>query len=471
MRGEGKAGGAARAASEGRGSHDARRRKLLVLANDRTLRRELEATFADLEVLASEASAQAPALARRFKPDVVLLDLGPAAEPAAAVKSLELLRQVVGVAPGAKVIALTEKDARAIAVDAIGLGAADFHHKPVDRGVLSLVVRRAFRLRELEEENWRLREQTGSMALEGVIGVSEAMRTVCRAVEKVAPTHATVLLLGESGTGKELLARALHRLSDRSHGPFVAIDCAAKRAERKLELAEGGTVFLDDVSETPPAMQAKLLRLVQERSIERIGGRTPARLDVRLVCATNRDLDGQVAAGAFRDDLYYRIGEVSIRVPALRDRQGDSVLLAQSLLRQAVERYGRNLRSFTPDAIRAIQTHRWPGNVRELENRIKSAVIVTEGVVVTAGDLGLHDPGDDIEHLSLRAARQRADAQAVRQALAVAGGNLSRAAELLGVTRPTLYDLLDRHRIDASQFARSATTVGAHGTASGASSP
>jgi len=454
------------------------RRKLLILENDRALRRELEAMFSDLEVTVAEASEQTLALVRRTEPDVVLFDLGAAPEPAVKAQSLELLRQILNISPDTKIIAMTEHDARELAVSAVGLGATDFYHKPIDAGVLSIVVRRALRIRELEEENWRLRERTGAMALEGIIGVSDAMRSLCRAVEKVAPTNATVLLLGDSGTGKELLARAVHRLSGRSHKPFVAINCAAipdtlleselfgyekgaftgatKRTAGKLESAEGGTVFLDEIGEMPASLQAKLLRVVQERTVERVGGRVPLALDLRIVCATNKNLEQLIGGGAFRDDLYYRISEVTIRVPPLRDRQGDSLLVAQFLLQQIAERFNKPTRGLAPDAIRAIQAHRWPGNVRELENRIKGAVIMAEGVVVTASDLGLEDPGDDPEYLNLRVARQRAEAQAVRQSLAVARGNLSRAAELLGVTRPTLYDLLGKHSIDAAQFGKGA---------------
>jgi two-component system, NtrC family, response regulator len=455
------------------------RRKLLILENDRALRRELEAVFSDLDVTVCETSEQALATVRRTEPDVVLFDLGTAQKPAVAAQSLELLRQILNISPDTKIIAMTEHDARELAVAAVGLGAADFYHKPLDAGVLSIVVRRALRIRELEEENWRLRERTGSMALEGIIGVSDAIRSLCRAVEKVAPTNTTVLLLGESGTGKELLARALHRLSGRSHKPFVAINCAAipdtlleselfgyekgaftgaaRRTAGKLESGDGGTVFLDEIGEMPASLQAKLLRVVQERTVERIGGRTPLVLDLRIVCATNRELDTLIGSGGFRDDLFYRISEVIIRVPPLRDRQGDSLLLAQCLLQQLSSRLGKPTRGLAPDAIRAIQAHRWPGNVRELENRIKGAVIMAEGAVVTASDLGLEDLGDDPEYLNLRVARQRAEAQAVRQSLAVAQGNLSRAAELLGVTRPTLYDLLDKHSIDAAQFGRSSS--------------
>src|SRR6266404_5456188 len=416
------------------------RRKLLILENDRALRRELEALFSDLDVTACEASDQALVTVRRTEPDAVLFDLGTEREPAVAAQSLELLRQILNISPDTKIIAMIEHDARELAVAAVGLGATDFYHKPLDGPVLSIVVRRALRIRELEEENWRLRERTGSMALEGIIGVSDAMRSVCRAIEKVAPTNATVLLLGGELFGYE-------------KGAFTG---AAKRTAGKLESADGGTVFLDEIGEMPASLQAKLLRVVQERTVERIGGRVPLVLDLRIVCATNRKLDTLIGTGGFRDDLFYRISEVTIRVPPLRERQGDSLLLAQFILQQFSERFGKPTRGLAPDAVPAIQAHPWPGNVRELENRIKGAVIMAEGAVVTAGDLGLEDPGDEPEYLNLRIARQRAEAQAVRQSLAVARGNLSRAAELLGVTRPTLYDLLGKHSIEAAQFGRHA---------------
>jgi two-component system NtrC family response regulator len=459
------------------------RRKLLILENDVDLCGELQRMFSDLEVTCGETSEQALATVRRLEPDVVLFDLGAARQPAVAAQSLELLRRILTLSPDTKIIAMTEHDARELAVAAVGLGAADFYYKPLDAGVLSIVVRRAFRMRELEEENGRLREKTGAMALEGIIGASDSMRSLCRSVEKVAPTGATVLILGDSGTGKELVARSVHRLSGRAHKPFVAINCAAipdnlleselfgyekgaftgaaKRTPGKLEAADGGTIFLDEIGEMPASLQAKMLRVLQERTVERIGGRTLIPLDLRFVCATNRKLQSLLgkagsdpAGGSFRDDLYYRISEVTINVPPLRERQGDSLLIAQVLLQQMSERFGKSLRGLAPDAIRAIQAHPWPGNVRELENRIKGAVIMAEEAVVTASDLGLKDPGEDPEYLNLRVARQRAEAQAARQALAVARGNLSRAAELLGVTRPTLYDLLERHHIDASTFGR-----------------
>jgi len=445
------------------------RHKLLILERDPALRRELSVMFADLEVVFAEAD-QALAIVRRVEPEVVLcsLDRG---------HSLDMVQQILSIAPDTKIIAMTEDDARDLAVRAVGLGASDFYYKPIDAAVLSIVVRRAFRIRELEEENWRLREQTGPMALEGIIGVSDTMRSVCHSIKKVAPTSATVLVLGESGTGKELLARAVHGLSKRADKPFVAINCAAipdnlleselfgyekgaftgatKRTPGKLECADGGTIFLDEIGEMPAVLQSKLLRVLQERAVERVGGRELVPLDLRIVCATNRNLDELIAKGTFREDLYYRISEVTVTAPPLRERQGDCLLLAQFLLQQAAERYAKPVRNLSTDAIRALQAHRWPGNVRELENRIKGAVIMAETPVVMASDLGLRDPGegeDPVGSLNLRAARQRAEAQALRQALAVAKGNLTRAADLLGVTRPTLYDLLGRHGIDSAKF-------------------
>jgi two-component system NtrC family response regulator len=452
----------------------ARRGSLLILTDDARLRVELEAMLSDCDVSWSGISSDALSMLRRAAPDVVLFDFSAAETGVLRARAFELLGSILNLAPRTKIIAMTEPNRRDLAAQAIGLGATDFYHKPVDVTVLPFVVRRAFRIRELEIENERLRERPGSMALEGIIGVSDVMRGLVRAIEKVAPTDATVLVLGESGTGKELMARALHRLSSRSQRPFVAINCAAipdtlleselfgyekgaftgaaKRTPGKLEFADGGTVFLDEIGEMPPSLQAKLLRVLQERCVERIGGRTPVPLNLRFICATNRKLDTLIGTGTFRDDLYYRVSEVTIKIPPLRDRQGDSLLLAQLLLQEAATELGQTPRGLAPDAIRAIQAHDWPGNVRELENRIKAAAIMGEGAVVTAGDLGLIDSGDDPKYLNLRVARLHAEAQAVRQALAVARGNVSRAAQFLGVTRPTLYDLLERHGIDAARY-------------------
>ena len=308
------------------------------------------------------------------------------------------------------------------------------------------------------------------MPLEGVIAITEPMVKACRTIEKVAPTNATVLLLGESGTGKELLARAVHSLSPRAGKPFVAINCAAipdtlleselfgyekgaytgaaKQTAGKFEHANGGTLFLDEIGDMPLSLQAKLLRFLQDRVVERIGGRDRIPVDVRVVCATNQDLPAIIKSGEFREDLYYRISEVTVSIPPLRERGGDAVIIAQSVLERRAREHRRPVKGFTPEAMKAIETYPWPGNIRELENRVNGAVIMTEGKYMSVEDLGLPSQGDgDLGWLNLRVARQRAEREAIRQALALTGWNLTRTAELLGITRPTLYDLLEKNQI------------------------
>jgi two-component system NtrC family response regulator len=296
------------------------------------------------------------------------------------------------------------------------------------------------------------------------------MQKACRIVEKVAPTSATVLLLGESGTGKELLARALHTLSPRARYNFVAINCAAipdtlleselfgyekgaftgaaKQTPGKFELANGGTLFLDEIGDMPLSLQAKLLRFLQDRVVERIGGRERIAVDVRIVFATNKDLQAMIKAGTFREDLYYRTSEVTVRIPPLRERAGDAVVVAQAILERRSREHARAVKGFSPEALKAIEGYPWPGNIRELENRVNGAVIMTEGKYVSVEDLGLPSAGGaDLAWLNLRIARQRAESEAIRQALAISGYNISRTAELLGITRPTLYDLLEKNDI------------------------
>jgi two-component system NtrC family response regulator len=289
-------------------------------------------------------------------------------------------------------------------------------------------------------------------------------------VEKVAPTDATTLLQGESGTGKELLARALHSLSPRKNGPFVAINCAAipetlleselfgfekgaftgavKQTPGKIEVANGGTLFLDEIGDMPQSLQAKLLRFLQERIVERIGGRAEIPVDVRVVCATNKNLKDAMANGEFRDDLYYRVSEITIEIPPVRARTGGRILLARHLLNRAASQLGRALKGFSNDAHDAIDAYAWPGNVREMENRVKAAVIMAEGKFVTAEDLALSPP-EESNGLNLRAVRQKAETEAINQALIRAAGNISRAAEVLGITRPTLYDLMNKYAIES----------------------
>ena len=443
--------------------------KLLIVEDDPGLQRQLRWCFEPYEVLQATTRVEAVNELRKHEPHVVLQDLGLPPDPEGVREGLETLKEILALAPHTKVIVVTGNDDRENAVRAVAMGAYDFYQKPVDVDVLRLIVQRAFNMHALEEENRALQRRQGVSPLDGIIAVGDPMRRVCRMIEKVAPTQVTTLLLGESGTGKELLARALHALSNRNGKPFVAINCAAipeslleselfghekgaftgavKQTPGKFETANGGTLFLDEIGDMPLSLQAKLLRFLQERVVERVGGREAIPVDVRVVCATNRDLAASIAAGQFRQDLYYRISEVSVQIPPLRERDGDGMVIAQHLLDDRARRHGRALRGFTPEAIRALQEYSWPGNIRELENKINGAVIMAEGKQVTAADLGLSDGGNDTEFLNLRTARQRAESQAIRRALAIAGGNLSRAAELLGITRPTLYDLLEKNNM------------------------
>lgn len=445
--------------------------KLLIIADDPHVRSQLLHCFDDFCVLSAEDREGAIGELRRHEPPVVLHDIGHSADGEQSKERFATLKEIVELAPLTKVIVVTDHGDRDNAVRAVGLGAHDFYHKPVDVDILRLIVARAFRIFELEAENRRLGSLSGSSPLDGVIAVSEPMLKVCRMVEKVAPTDATTLLQGESGTGKELLARALHSLSPRANGPFTAINCAAipdtlleselfgfekgaftgavKQTRGKIELANGGTMFLDEIGDMPLALQAKLLRFLQERVVERIGGRAEIPVDVRVVCATNKNLSDAMANGSFRDDLYYRVSEITINIPPVRDRAGGRILLARHLLNRVASQLGRPIKGFSNDAQDAIDSYAWPGNVREMENRVKASVIMAEGKFVTAEDLGLAPPASGND-LNLRAARQRVETDAINQALIRASGNISRAAECLGVTRPTLYDLMRKYGIEVA---------------------
>lgn len=438
---------------------------LLVVEDDVGLQKQLRWSFDEYEVLVAKDRASALTLLRRHEPAVVLQDLGLPPDPAGTEEGFATLQDILGAAPYTKVIVITGNGDRDNAVKSIGLGAYDFCAKPLDLDILKLIVQRAVRVHELEIENQRLRASS-STPLEGIVAASDAMLKVCRLIEKVAPTDATILLLGETGTGKELFARALHRLSGRRKGPFVAINCAAipetlleaelfgyergaytgadRQTKGKIELAHGGTLLLDEIGDMPAALQTKLLRFLQERSLERIGGRAQIPVDVRIVCATHQELDRLIEAGRFREDFYYRIGEVKITVPPLRERSGDAALLARYFLDRAAARHGRAIRGFTPDAIGAIETHAWNGNVRELENAINGAVIMCDGSQITRDDLELGGDAESAPIPTLRRVRAEAEKQAIQRALSMTGGNLARSADLLGITRPTLYDLMNK---------------------------
>ncbi len=445
-------------------------KKLLVVEDDLGLQSQLRWCFENYEVIIAEDKESALVELRRHEPPVVTLDLGLPPDPANVSVGLDVLQEMLKISPHTKIIVVTGNEDHEHAVKSIALGAYDFYQKPVDAQFLGLIVDRAYRLYALEKENRRLVERSATSPLAGIIASSPEMVKLCRMVEKVAPTDATTLILGESGTGKEVLARALHDLSHRAGERFVAINCAAipetlleselfgyekgaftgaaKQTIGKIECAQGGTLFLDEIGDLPGSLQAKLLRFLQERVIERIGGREEIPIDVRVVCATHQNLDDQIHDGGFRQDLYYRVSEIRLEIPPLRARQGDIVAIGRALLHQQAKKQGRSLRGFDGDAIAAMDGYGWPGNVRELENRIKRAVIMAEGAQVTAEDLELPIPdGQQAPLCTLRQVREAAERQVLKQALVLADGNMSRAAELLGITRPTLYSLLEKFQM------------------------
>jgi len=444
-----------------------KRTRLLVVEDDPGLQRQLKWALDGFEVDCAGTREEAIVALRRHEPAIVLQDLGLPPDPNGVEEGFATIAEIQRLAPRAKIIIVTGREGREHALRAIKLGAYDFCQKPVDAQMLSLIIDRAHRIHQLEIENQRLADSRSATALDGVIAGSEPMLKVCRMIQKLAPTHATVLLLGESGTGKERLAQALHGLSPRATRPMVAINCAAipetlleselfgyergaftgavKQTLGKIETADGGTLFLDEIGDMPLALQAKLLRFLQERLIERIGGRETIAVDVRIIAATNTNLEQAIEQKTFRADLFYRINEVPVVIPPLRERGSDSVLIASYLLQQACKRHGRPQLKLSPDAILAIESYAWPGNVRELENRVNSAAIMSEGKLVSAADLSLSQMEQGAPQLlTLREVRQRAETHAVQRALAMAGGNISKAAELLGITRPTLYDLMQR---------------------------
>jgi len=448
--------------------------RLLIVEDDIGLQKQLKWCFADYEIAFAGDRSEAIAQLRRFEPAVVLQDLGLPPDAEGVSEGLATLQEILAMSPYTKVIVVTGNHDRDNAVAAVSRGAYDFYQKPVDTDVLKLLVSRAFHIHALEQQNRELLESRSNMPITGIVATDEAMLGVCRRIEKVAPADVSVLILGESGTGKELVAHAIHSLSSRNKGKFVAINCAAipeqlleselfgyekgaftgavKQTLGKVELADGGTLFLDEIGDMPASLQAKLLRFLQGRVIERVGGRQEIPVDVRVVCATNRDLDALIAAQQFRQDLYYRIAEVTIAIPPLRERGGSATVLAHSLLRKHAEsQKGKTRISFSPDALAALEAYSWPGNVRELENKVKTALIMSEGPVITATDLGLNPSGNNALMFNLREVRARAERQAISSALVLSDGNLSMTAELLGITRPTLYDLMNKLGIKAAK--------------------
>jgi two-component system NtrC family response regulator len=442
------------------------RQPLLIIEDDPALQTQMMWAFEQYEPVPAGHRDAAMAQLRRHRPAVVTMDLGLPPRPDDPSVGFQLLQDILSAAPDTKIIVLTGQNDHDNALKAVALGAYDFCSKPFQPEALVLIIERAFRLHELQAENKRLQSGRHSGPLSDILTRDPQMLKVCATIEKVATTSATVMLIGESGTGKELLARAVHALSARKDSRFVAINCAAipenlleselfgyekgaftgaaRQTPGKIETAHRGTLFLDEIGDLPSSLQAKILRFLQGRTIERIGGREEIPVDVRVVCATHQDLAAMIEEGRFRHDLYYRLAEIVINIPPLRERKGDAALLAHTFVRQYAEEQRRSTMTLSPDALSAIEENAWQGNVRELQNCTKRAVIMAEGPLLRAADFGLKPDGGQEEMQTLKEIRDEAERNAVIRALSRVNGNLSRAAELLGISRPTLYDLINR---------------------------
>jgi two-component system, NtrC family, response regulator len=448
--------------------------KLLVIEDDPGLQAQLKWAYEDFQVIVAGDRAGALAALRAEEPAVVTLDLGLPPDPDGVSEGFAVLDEIMALKPDTKVIVATGHGARESALQAIAKGAYDFYQKPIDIEAIGLIVRRALQLHRIEDENRALAAKStrGDRVLGSMITAAPEMIRVARTIERVANTNVSVMLLGASGTGKELLARGLHDASDRAGGAFVAINCAAipenlleselfgyekgaftgaiKTTEGKIEQAAGGTLFLDEVGDIPIQLQVKLLRFLQERVIERIGSRRSIAVDTRIVCATHQDLEAMIGDGRFREDLFYRLAEIVVKIPSLAERPGDATLLAKVFLARFAKEMNPQVRGFAANALTAIDAWPWPGNVRELENRVKRAVIMADGKLVSAADLDLAEPDAEITAaLNLKSARERADRKVIRHALARSEGNISSTAKMLGISRPTLYDLLKQYDLSA----------------------
>lgn len=441
---------------------------LLIIEDDAGLQSQLRWHFDQYETIVADNRQDAIAALRLHEASVIIQDLGLPPDEDGVDEGFKCIQDILRISPNSKVIVMTGKTDRDNALRAVAMGAYDFYTKPVEPSTLDLIVQRAFHIFELEDYNRRI-SLSQQEPLEGLITNDPQLLKICRQLEKISPTTVTCTLLGESGTGKEVMARAIHQLSPRKTKRFVAINCAAvpenlieselfgyekgaftganKTTIGKVETANEGTLFLDEIGDMPLNLQAKLLRFLQERVIERVGGRSEIPVDVRVICATNKNLEEMVKIGSFREDLFYRICEMTVVIPPLRNRLGDKVLLARHFKLKFAKEHGQNVTGFTPDAIAAIENYSWPGNIREMENKIKRAVIMADGKHITREDLGLAEAGE--LSLNLRHVRQEAERGAILRALSMTDNNISAAAKLLGVTRPTFYDLIKKY--DMSQ--------------------
>ena len=443
--------------------------RLLIVEDDEGLAGQYRWGFPGWEVTVTSDRSSGLAAASRLRPAIAIIDLGLPPDSDGVTEGFATLEGLLGLDPSIKVIISTGSGEVAHAMQAIARGAYDFCEKPTEIAVLRTIVDRGARLRALEEENRKLAAQPGPSAIRALVTADETMLKICRTVEKLAATNVPVLLLGESGTGKEALARGLHELGPRAKQPFIAINCGAipehlleselfghergaftgavRQVIGKIESAHRGTLFLDEIGDLPHPLQVKLLRFLQDQRVERVGGRQPIQVDVRIVSATNQSVDERVADGSFRSDLLYRLNSVTLRIPPLRDRAGDPLLLARTFLARFNREFGRNVRGLDDEAQATLLQYEWPGNVRELENRLKRAVVMTDSRLITAEDLDLAPASAPSPDLDLRAARLRAEREVVQLAIARSNGVLAAAAKLLGISRPTLYGLLETHRL------------------------
>lgn len=442
--------------------------EILVIEDDKGLQKQLKWSLDEYHVVLAEDKESSLVELRRFQPKVITLDLGLPPDPANATVGLELLEDILRLSPSSKIIVVTGNDQREVAMKSVELGAYDYYQKPIQPEELKLIIKRALELANLEEES-RVYHRNENMRFHGVIATSPKMLSVCQKIEKVAPTELNVLLEGDSGTGKEVLARAVHNLSARQDKPFVHLNCAAipeslletelfgydasgfsdnkSTSKGKIEEAHQGVLFLDEIGKMPMSVQAKLMRVLNDGVTSRVGNREEKAVDLRVICSAHEDLAQRVQQGKFREDLFYKLDEINIKIPPLAERDGDVVLIARTMLSKFNKQFGRNIRGFTKDAVQAMEAYSWPGNVRELENKIKSAVVMSEGSQIGAEELQIEESQLREMPLNLRQVREAAETRAIQRAIVLADGNISQAAKLLGLTRPTLYSLMDKYSI------------------------
>lgn len=444
--------------------------RILVVEDDEGLCSQYRWGLQGFEVSIAHSRQEAIAETRKIPAQIVLVDLGLPPDPDGVSEGFSTLGELLQLSPHSKIIIVTGSGERQHALKAIGMGASDFCEKPIDLKILRTIIDRSLKLHQLEGENRRLASIAIQAPIDRIVTNSAAMLKVCADIERLARTNVPVMLLGESGTGKEALANALHDMGPRARQPFVAINCGAipenlleselfghergaftgavKQSIGKIEMANGGTLFLDEIGDLPYVLQVKLLRFLQDHIVERIGGRQKIKVDVRVVSATNANLEDKIAHGLFREDLYYRMNAITVRIPPLRDRLGDAVLLANFFLSRFNQEFGRSIRSFTEAATNAISQHSWPGNVRELENRVKRAVIMADGKLIDLADLELDLGLKNTIDLDLRTARMRAEREVIQSALVLSNNTLTVASKMLGISRPTLYGLMETHGLN-----------------------